>query len=81
MWAKLNGVELNGVKVVDQHDDRGASVMARCDMKGQGTTLMKVPRELNLSKDLVWEYAKSDHHLRELLEAFGDFTRVGLYSL
>lgn len=76
LWAKLNNVELHDTTIVDQDDGRGARVVASSALKGYGNRIMTIPRELSLSKNLVWEYAKVDRHLREVLQAFGDFTLV-----
>ena len=43
----------------------------------QPKILLTVPKDLVLSQSLVEEHAKSDRHLREILEAVGDFGKVG----
>ena len=83
-WAILNGVRFNDttVKVDDRSkdDSKGAGVFAVVDLENSHDhegIVLHVPHDLVLSKELVIDYAKSDHHLKEVLEATGDFGRVG----
>ena len=77
-WATLNDVKFNDTCVEritnpdGQH--KGAGLFAARDFE---TFLLSVPHELVLSVDLVHDYAKSDGHLRDVLEAVGEFGRVG----
>ncbi len=41
--------------------------------------LMTVPRDLILGVECVEGYAKSDKHLREVLEVMGEWGRVSIY--
>ena len=81
-WAKLNNVELNGVKIsespetLELSNSKGSGVFATQNKPVNGAVLMTVPKELILSLDNVWIYAKSDRHLREVLEAVGEYARV-----
>jgi hypothetical protein len=82
-WATLNDVKFNGTCVEritnpdGQHE--GAGLFAARDFETShdfGNFLLSVPHELVLSVDLVHDYAKSDGHLRDVLEAVGEFGRV-----
>lgn len=75
-WAKLSNIELNGVKVSQLPDSRGSGVVATHELSEDNALLMTIPQELLLSLQSVWIYAKADRHLREVLEAVGDFARV-----
>jgi hypothetical protein len=78
-WATFHGVAFNGVKVgpLPGLEERGSTVIADCDLQGGKTEpLLVVPKELIISRQNIDLLAKSDRHLRELLEALGDFGRV-----
>jgi hypothetical protein len=82
-WAKLNGVRFNHTRVeritTPDGQQKGAGVFITEDFEttpDHEAILLSVPHELILSKDLVHDYAKSDVHLREVLEAVGEFGRV-----
>lgn len=78
-WATFNGVKFNGVKVgpLPGYEDRGSTVIADEKLQGgEAEPLLVVPKELIISRQNIELIAKSDHHLRELLEALGDFGRV-----
>ena len=55
---------------------KGSGVVATTDHSSESAILMRIPPELVLSLANVWIYAKSDQHLREVLEATGDYARV-----
>lgn len=83
-WATLNDVKFNDTRIEritnpdGQHE--GAGLFAARDFEASHdfeTFLLSVPHELVLSLDLVHDYAKSDGHLRDVLEAVGEFGRVG----
>ena len=81
VWAKLNGIEFDGVgieRLTDDGVDKGSAVVARKQfpVTEENEPLMLVPRDMILSLEAVWNYAKSDKHLREVLEAMGDYARV-----
>lgn len=83
-WAELNGVSFDGVNVgqIPGSPDKGCGVVAAKNLKGgDGGLLMVIPRDLVLSLKGVELQAKADKHLRELLDALGDYARVGQYFL
>lgn len=73
-WAKFNRISLNGVTISKLAGDRGLGVVG--DGGNSDRTLMLVPADLILSVQNVSIFAKSDQHLREVLQAVGDFSRV-----
>lgn len=90
-WIKLNGVSVNGIAFrklqADDGTDKGSAIVGT-EVKPTGNAegsevepevLLRVPTDLVLSFDFVEEYSKSDRQLREVLEAVGDFGRVGLF--
>ena len=72
VWARLNGIELSGAEVSTIPDPRGLCLLATRGLSDAEPILITVPKSLLLSLDYVWDCAKSDHHLRELLGAVGD---------
>ena len=79
-WARLNGAIFNNV-TIQSLAERGSGVVATADIDDSGgNVLMLIPQDLVLSRELVWQFAKSDQHLRMVLEAVGDFARVILYK-
>ncbi|KAL6715564.1 hypothetical protein ACLMJK_006525 [Lecanora helva] len=78
VWAQLNNVGLNGVKVSLLQDGKGCGLVAVTENTQDNAMLMRIPQELILSLENVWIYAKSDRHLAQVLEATGDYTRVTL---
>ena len=77
-WERLTNVELTGIKISSTENGRGSGIYATTDLSKESTILMTVPRELVLSLETIWEYAKADHHLHDVLEAVGEFGRVRL---
>jgi hypothetical protein len=85
-WLCLNGVTANGVtfhKLDPAEDglDKGTTIVATEARTSKEThtepeILLRVPSELVLSLEAVHGYAKSDQHLREVLEAVGGFGTV-----
>jgi hypothetical protein len=77
-WSTFNGVEYHGIRVgvVEGHEDRGSAIRTIGVLDQAETPLMRVPRELIVSKENVYLQAKSDQHLRQILEAVGDFGQV-----
>ena len=73
-WMQLNNIELHGVDIL--HGQKGAAVTAVQNLTDQDPLLMRIPRELILTLDTVWLYAKSDQHLLEVLKAAGAFAKV-----
>jgi len=76
-WAELNGVEYNGISVRSVPGSGAGIVAARALSGGDEGPLVVVPRELVLSLEQVELQAKSDQHLKELLDALGEYARVG----
>ena len=83
-WAKFNGVKFNSTRVeritTSDGQYKGAGVFATEDVEkthDHDAVLLSVPHDLVLSKDLVEDYTKSDGHLREVIEAVGEFGWVG----
>lgn len=78
-WATFHGVSFNGIKIspLPGFEDRGSTVIAdRALEGGKAVPLLVVPKELIISRQNIELFAKSDRHLREVLEAIGDFGRV-----
>lgn len=78
-WAKFHGVAFNGIEIgpLPDFEERGSTVIATDDLEGgKAEPLLVVPKELIISRENIDIFAKSDHHLRELIEATGDFGRV-----
>ena len=83
-WARLNGVRFGHTrvkKIISADDqDKGFGLLATDDVDAQPDgekILLSVPGDLVLSLVSVTEFAKSDVDLRDVLEAAGDFARVG----
>lgn len=74
-WAAFRGVKFNGIKIgpLPGFEHRGSTVIAEQDLANGQAPLMTVPKELILSRETIELMAKSDHHLRELLHALGEF--------
>ncbi|MCJ1285638.1 hypothetical protein MMC26_004979 [Xylographa opegraphella] len=72
-WSALNNVELNGVAISVMEADRGSGIVTLKDTDAKDPVLMTVPRELVLSLETIWEFAKSDQDLNRILHAVGDF--------
>ena len=87
-WLHLNEVVANGVTFqktgsVDADSDKGNAIVATeswvsNESDAEPTILLRVPADLILSLETVHDHAKSDHHLREVLEAAGGFGTVSL---
>lgn len=80
-WAELNNVEfrkstVSGQIVTEDGLEKGGGLIATSDHE-EGDTLLRVPENLILNRVRIDEYAKSDHHLREVLHAVGVFAQVG----
>lgn len=85
-WLRLNGIVANGVAFQqlgssESGIDKGNAIVATADKQSndsdvQPQVLLQVPSDLILSLETVHDYSKSDRHLREVLEAVGDFGRV-----
>ena len=75
-WARLNNVESNGVKITRLQGSKGSGLVATAETSIDNPLLMTIPNNLVLSHENVWVYAKSDKHLRQILEATGTYSRV-----
>ncbi|KAG2009200.1 hypothetical protein GB937_007977 [Aspergillus fischeri] len=82
-WAKLNGMSLEGIafqKLHGEHGtDKGTAIVATAEKKdedAEADTLLTVPSDLALTLEYVHNHAKTDRHLREVLDAVGDFGRT-----
>lgn len=79
-WSHFNDVQLFDV-LVEPHIiadgvDRGGGLLAKAD-HAEAEPLVAVPLDLVLSKQRVEEAAKSDKHLKELIEAAASLFQVG----
>ncbi len=80
-WAMLNEVSFDRT-VPGLIEGKGAALLAKEDLNAdddEPRELLTVPRDLILSLERVREHAKVDRDFREVLEALGDFGRVGLW--
>ena len=78
-WAAFHGVKFNRVKIgpLPGFEERGSTVIAQDELKGGSIEpLLVVPKDLIISRANIDLLAKSDRHLREVLEVIGDFGRV-----
>jgi hypothetical protein len=91
-WTKLNNITVKGVtfkKIQSDGIDKGSAIVAT-EENSQGEDassdyLIRVPSDMVLSQQLVENHAKADRHLKEVLEAVGEFGRVccvpGLFGI
>lgn len=85
-FARLYNIPLRGVTFrklrAEDGTDKGGAVVATEDKPFESNessdhnVLVKVPSDLILSLEMVQERCKYDQHLREVLEAVGDFAKV-----
>lgn len=80
-WAMLNEVNFRQV-VPGQAVGKGGALLAKHSLPGASKDgeLMSVPHDLILSLERVLDHAKADKDFREVLEALGEFGRVGQLS-
>lgn len=76
VWAKLNNVIFNGVRVSPTSDGKGLGLFACTHASNMSESLITVPKDLVLCLENVWVFAKSDRYLREVLESVGEYSRV-----
>lgn len=74
-WAKLNNIEFNGI-AISNIAGKGYGLIVTAERSEEDALLIMVPKDLILSCENVWILAKADKHLREVLEAVGDYGRV-----
>lgn len=75
-WAKLNSVSSNGVEVAPLLTSRGSGLVITAQRNDEDSILVTVPKDLIISLENVWIFAKSDKHLKDVLEAVGEYARV-----
>ncbi|KAI4174992.1 MAG: hypothetical protein LQ343_002019 [Gyalolechia ehrenbergii] len=76
-WAHLNDIQSNGITFdYILSGERGLGITATTDQLEDEATLLKVPQSLVLSLENVWIYAKSDPHLKEVLDAVGEYAHT-----
>ncbi len=78
-WADLQGVTFNGVEIgtLPESEAKGSALLATTSsLDTVASPLLIVPRDIILSKDNIELYAKSDTHLRKILDATGSFGTV-----
>lgn len=75
-WTEINNVIFNGVQVLPMPSGKGLGLVACEPVTEESEPLMIIPQDLLLSLENVWIFAKSDRHLREALEAVGDYSKV-----
>ena len=75
----FHGAAFNQVKIgpLPGFENRGSAVIATHQLPdGHVEPLLVVPKELIISRQNIDLLAKSDRHLRDVLDAIGDFGRV-----
>lgn len=78
-WASFNRVTIRDISIgpLPGFESRGSAIKTNTfSLSHEQNPVMVVPSELILSKEAVEQYAKSDKHMHELLDAVGDFGRV-----
>ena len=73
----------NGIKIgpLPGLEHQGSTVIAERDLDGENEDpLMVVPKDLIISRDSIGLFAKADQHLKQVLDAVGDFGYVRIYS-
>ena len=75
-WMALNGVQTRGVEVRDLKSGSGRGIVATAIAEEKGTLFVRVPSSLLLNRANIWDHAKVDKHLCEVLEANGEFAKV-----
>jgi hypothetical protein len=75
-WLALNNVEMNGVTISLATEGKGSGIFSTEDISDEASTFITVPRDLILSLETIWEQAKSDHDLDQVLRATGDYGKV-----
>ncbi|KAH3951728.1 hypothetical protein HBI56_080050 [Parastagonospora nodorum] len=78
-WATFHGVNFNHVKIgpLPGFEERGSTVIASRELQGGSVEpLLIVPKDLIISRTNIELFARADRHLREVLEAIGEFGRT-----
>ena len=76
-WARLNDVPLDNVEIRELENGFGCGIVSTIAATEHGTEFLAIPPELVLNVGLAWLYAKNDSYLRSILEANGEFAKVG----
>lgn len=81
-WSQLNDVQLNNTEITSNIVDadgssKGGGLVSKSYHHAEDI-LLSVPKELVLCKDTMHLCAKSDHHLKQLLDVLEDFIQVSL---
>lgn len=80
-WSMINGIETSGIRlephIIRDGVDCGGGLVSNTATK-EDTVLVSVPQDLILNREQVFLQAKTDAHLRQLLETLGDFVEVSL---
>ena len=72
----LNCVQMNGVEIQHLDTKSGRGLVATAEADDEGHLFLDVPSGLILNVSTAWAHAKHDRHLREVLEANGEFAKV-----
>lgn len=80
VWAELNNVTSSSIQVAPIVDGKGLGLISSAEILKGNEVLVTVPQDLVLSLERVWVLAKSDTHLREVLESVGEYSRVACPS-
>ena len=86
-WARINNVAFHDVEIktlkAEDGFDKGSAVVSTCKRLAKGGEggsyphiLITVPPDLVLSRRLVEECALTDMHLKEVLDAIGEYGMV-----
>ncbi|KAF2029249.1 SET domain-containing protein [Setomelanomma holmii] len=78
-WAVFHGVKFNSIRIgpLPGFEERGSTVIADQELVGgKVEVLLRVPKDLIISRANIDLFAKSDRHLREVLAALGEFGRT-----
>ena len=75
-WIETNGVKLNGVGIAESDNGHGSGIVANTMITSAKHQFVVVPPELILNVGRIWAMSVNDPHLRELLEANGDYAKV-----
>lgn len=74
-WAKLNSIELRGIKIehdiIEQGNSKGGGIIATTPHNEQDAILF-VPHDIVVSKQQITDCLRADTRLRELFEALAD---------
>lgn len=80
-WSQLNDVKLYGTKIsaniiTEEGVSKGGGLVSTSTHESEDV-LLSIPSDLILSKESLLQCAKTDVHLRQLVEVLEDFIEVG----